>query len=141
MNGKPRILIVDDEERFRTTLAKMLTAQGLEVTAVEGGREALEELGRKASDVVILDLRMPEMDGMETLAEMKKGHPEVEVIVLTGHASVDAAMEIIKKGGYYYLLKPYPLEDLLDKIEAAFERKLEREKRTGANRTSQNLTP
>jgi DNA-binding NtrC family response regulator len=129
MSDKPKILIVDDEERFRLTLAKMLTAQGLEVAAVEGGREALEELDRQPCDVIILDLRMPEMDGIEALAEIKKGHPEIEVIVLTGHASVDAAMEIIKGGGYYYLLKPYPIEELMEKIEAAYERKVERQQR------------
>jgi len=129
MSDKPKILIVDDEERFRLTLAKMLTAQGLEVAGVEGGREALEELARQPCDVIILDLRMPEMDGIEALAEIKKVHPEIEVIVLTGHASVDAAMEIIKRGGYYYLLKPYPIEELMEKIEAAYERKVERQQR------------
>jgi DNA-binding NtrC family response regulator len=129
MSDKPKVLIVDDEERFRTTLAKMLTAQGLEVAAVGGGREALAELAKQPCDVVILDLRMPEMDGMEALAEIKKSHPEVEVIILTGHASVDAAMEIIRRGGYYYLLKPYPLEELMEKIEAAYDRKKERTRR------------
>ncbi len=137
MSSKPKVMVVDDEEAFRTTLAKMLTAQGLEVTAVGSGREALTELENKPLDVIILDLRMPEMDGMETLDEVKKGHPDVEVVVLTGHASVDAAMEIIRRGGYYYLLKPYPLEDLLDKIDAAYEKKLERQKRNELKKSTQ----
>ncbi len=127
----PRILLVDDEERFRTNLAKMLTAQGLEVAAAAGGREALELLQRAPCDVALVDLRMPDMDGLETLAQMKKVAPGLEVIILTGHASMDAAMQINKLGGYDYLLKPCPLEELLLKIEAAYEKKVEREKRLG----------
>ena len=129
MEPKPRVLVVDDEERFRTTLAKMLATEGLPVVARGSGREALTELQRQAFDVILLDLRMPDMDGLTTLKEVKKVSPETEVIILTGHASLDAAMEIINLGGYDYLLKPCPLEDLLLKIEAAFEKKVEREKR------------
>jgi DNA-binding NtrC family response regulator len=73
---------------------------------------------------------MPGMDGLTTLAEIKKINPGVEVIILTGHASLDAAMEINKLGGYDYLLKPCPLEDLLLKIDAAYEKQKERENRT-----------
>lgn len=124
----PRILLVDDEERFRVTLGKMLAAQGLEVHSLASGAAALEEINRQAYDVVLLDIRMPEMDGIETLAAIKKDHPDVEVIILTGHASMEAALEIIKLGGYDYLLKPCPLEELLLKIDAAYEKKLEREK-------------
>lgn len=126
---KPRILLVDDEARFRTNLQKMLGTQELAATAKGSGAEALEELRRQPYDVVILDIRMPGMDGLTTLAEIKKINPEVEVIILTGHASMDAAMEINKLGGYDYLMKPCPLEDLLLKIDAAYERKVEREKR------------
>lgn len=124
----PRILLVDDEERFRVTLGKMLAAQGLKVHSLASGAAALKEINRQAYDVVLLDIRMPEMDGIETLAAIKKDHPDVEVIILTGHASMEAALEIIKLGGYDYLLKPCPLEELLLKIDAAYEKKLEREK-------------
>ncbi len=127
--NKPRILLVDDEERFRTTLKKMLSAQGLEVTALARGQEALAEIQSRPYDVVLLDIRMPEMDGITALREIKKIAPDVEVIILTGHASMDAALEIIKLGGYDYLLKPCPLEELLLKIEAAYEKKVERETR------------
>lgn len=125
----PKILLVDDEERFRTTLGKMLRAQGLEVTALGSGREALEELRQKTYDVMVLDVRMPEMDGIATLTEIKKIAPQIEVIILTGHASMDAAMEIMRLGGYDYLLKPCPVEDLLAKIESAYERKITRERK------------
>jgi DNA-binding NtrC family response regulator len=128
MKTGPRILVVDDEDRFRTNLVKMLTAQGLSVAAVAGGREALELLQRQPFDVALVDIRMPGMDGLETLAHLKKLAPDLEVIMLTGHASISAAMEINRLGGFDYLLKPCPLEDLLLKIEAAFEKKQEREK-------------
>jgi DNA-binding NtrC family response regulator len=127
---KPRILLVDDEERFRTNLKKMLDAQGLAVRAASSGAEALEELKRSPCDVIVLDIRMPDMDGLATLREIKQINPEVEVIILSGHASMDAAMEINRLGGYDYLMKPCPLEDLLLKIEAAYEKKMDREKRT-----------
>jgi len=123
----PKILLVDDEERFRTTLAKMLRAQGLEVTTLGSGREALEELKNIAYDVMVLDVRMPDMDGIAALTEIKKIAPQVEVIILSGHASMDAAVEIMRLGGYDYLLKPCPVEDLLAKIESAYERKITRE--------------
>ena len=125
---KPRILLVDDEERFRTNLQKMLEAEGLTVRGASSGAEALEELKHSPCDVIVLDIRMPDMDGLATLKEIKQINPEVEVIILSGHASMDAAMEINRLGGYDYLMKPCPLEDLLLKIEAAYEKKLERKK-------------
>lgn len=129
MGETPRVLIVDDEERFRATLQKMLAAQGLAVVAVGSGQEALAALEREPYDVVLLDLRMPGMSGIETLAQIKQARPETEVIILTGHASMDAALEIIKLGSYDYLLKPCPLEEVLLKIDAAYDRKVEREKK------------
>lgn len=124
---KPRVLLVDDEKRFRTTLAKLLTVQGLSVSTVGSGMEALDELKKGGYDVVLLDVKMPGMDGMTTLAEIKKINRNVEVIMLTGHASVDVAVEIMRLGGYEYLLKPCPVEEILEKVEAAFERKTTRE--------------
>ena len=129
MSPLPNILLVDDEERFRTNLSKMLTAQGFEVTAVDSGLKALDELAQQSYDVILLDMRMPAMNGLETLAAIKQSHPEAEVIFLTGHASVDAAAEIIRLGGSEYLLKPCPLEEVIAKIETAFERKLARQEK------------
>ena len=134
MSSKAKILLVDDEERFRTTLKKMLTAQGLTVALAAGGQEALDLMRLEPYDVALVDIRMPGMDGLQTLAQMKKLVPGMEVIMLTGHASVDAAMEINRLGGFDYLLKPCSLEDLLVKIEAAYEKKLDREKRAMASR-------
>lgn len=129
MTVSPRVLIVDDEERFRTTLCKLLVVKGVNAKAVGSGKEALTELDTNPYDVVLLDVKMPEMNGMEALAELKKLHRTVEVIMLTGHASVDVAVEIMKLGGYEYLLKPCPVDELLLKIEAAAERKMAREER------------
>jgi len=129
MTTAPRILIVDDEERFRLTLGKLLKVRELDVTTLGSGPEALEALKQEQYDVIVLDVRMPGMDGIETLAEIKKLNPNIEVIILTGHASVDAAVDIMKLGGYDYLLKPSSVEELIEKIEAAFERKQAREQR------------
>jgi len=128
MEPKPTVLVVDDEDRFRTTLAKMLAFEGLQVAAAAGGQEALKELAARPYDVVLLDVRMPGMSGVEALREIKKLSPLTEVIVLTGHASLDDALEIIRLGGFDYLFKPCPIEDLLAKIESAFEKKQQQER-------------
>ena len=118
----PRILLVDDEDRFRTTMRKMLSGHGLDVTDVDNGQAALNALTAQPYDVVVLDLRMPGLDGVQTLKAMKALHPDLEVIILTGHASMDDAMAIMQLGGTEYLLKPCSVEELLDKIELAVER-------------------
>ncbi len=102
----PKLLLVDDEERFRTTLAKRLKEKGLEVAAVGSGQEALEEINKESFDVIILDIKMPGMDGIETLGEIKRKNPLVEVILLTGHGTIDTAIEGMRLGAYDYLMKP-----------------------------------
>ena len=128
MTSQAKVLIVDDEERFRTNLVKLLGVKGLEAVAVGSGMEAIKEITERPYDVIILDVKMPEMDGIQALEKIKKINASLEVIILTGHASVDVAVEIMKLGGYEYLLKPYSTEELIDKIERAFERKQVREK-------------
>jgi len=123
---RPKVLIVDDEERFRKTLSKLLTAQGLEVYSARSGDEALDLIRKHPVDIVLLDMRMPGMNGIDTLSAIKKIDPLIEVIMLTGHASVDVAVEIMKRGGFEYLLKPCDIDELLVKIDAAFERRLTR---------------
>jgi len=123
---RPKVLIVDDEERFRKTLSKLLTAQGLEVYSAGSGDEALDLIRKHPVDIVLLDMRMPGMNGIDTLSAIKKIDPMIEVIMLTGHASVDVAVEIMKRGGFEYLLKPCDIDELLVKIDAAFERRLTR---------------
>lgn len=131
----PKVLIVDDEARFRTTLHKLLTVRKIDAADVGSAGEAFLEIAGSDYDVVLLDVKMPGMNGIEALERIKKEHPEIEVIILTGHASVDMAMEIMKLGGFDYLLKPCAIDELVGKIESAWERKLMREKNTGsANR-------
>ena len=126
------ILIVDDEKELCVSLSEILMEEGYPTVYTSDPRETPAILARTHVDLIILDIRMPGMDGLQTLAQMKMLDPGMEVIMLTGHASVDAAMEINRLGGFDYLLKPCPLEDLLLKIEAAYEKKLDREKRSRA---------
>jgi DNA-binding NtrC family response regulator len=126
----PRILIVDDEERFRLTLGKRLAERGLEVGATVGtGMAALEEIRENPYDVVVLDVKMPGLDGIQTLEEIKKINPHIEVLLLTGHASVDAAVDGMRLGAYDYLMKPCEIEVLIDKVNGACEIKAGRDER------------
>lgn len=124
-----RVLVVDDESDFLETIVKRLERRQIDAAGVDNGRKALDLLENESFDIVILDFKMPEMNGIEALEAIKKVDPAVEVIMLTGHASVDVAVEIMKLGGYDYFLKPCPLEELTAKIDAAHERKKAREGR------------
>ncbi len=126
MSSRPKVLIVDDEERFRNTMCKLLKVRGLTACTASSGQEALAELKSNPYDLVILDIRMPEMNGVQLLSEIRKIDSEIEAIIMTGYASVDTAKEIMKLGGYDYLLKPYDIEELMEKIEAAYDRKTAR---------------
>ncbi|MBW1799843.1 MAG: response regulator [Deltaproteobacteria bacterium] len=118
------VLIVDDEKDFLETLVNRLKKRNIDATGVESGEEGLAEMEKKPFDVVILDIKMPGgMDGIEALREMKKIQPLAEVILLTGHASVETSIEGMKLGAFDYLLKPVKLEELLGKIGEALEKK------------------
>ena len=119
-----RVLIVDDEEDFLETLVNRLNKRNIDTTGVPSGEEALDVMKKKLFDVVILDIKMPGgMDGIETLREIKKIQPLAEVLLLTGHASVETSIEGMKLGAFDYLLKPMKLEDLMEKLAEAFEKK------------------
>lgn len=120
---KFRVLVVDDEVDFLETIVKRLQDRELEVTGVESGEAALELMDGQDFDVVVLDVRMPGMDGIEALKEMKKKKPLTEVIMLTGHASVESGIQGMQLGAFDYVMKPVPLDELLDKMRQAFERK------------------
>lgn len=121
---KFRVLIVDDEEDFVDTIVKRLRANGLEANGVTSGKEALALLNDKEFDVCVLDVKMPAMDGIETLSEMKKKSPALEVVMLTGHGSVESGIRGLQLGAYDYVMKPVPFADLLNKIVQAYERKM-----------------
>lgn len=118
------VLVVDDEQDFLETLVNRLKKRSIDAIGVMSGEEALEEIKKKPFDVVILDIKMPGgMDGIEALREIKKMQPLAEVILLTGHASVETSIEGMKLGAFDYLLKPVKLEELLKKIAEALEKK------------------
>ena len=118
------ILVVDDEEDFTETLVKRLNRRKVNATGAESGEEALKILKESPFDVVILDIKMPGgMDGIETLREIKKIQPLCEVLLLTGHGSMETSIEGMKLGAFDYLLKPVKLEELFPKLAEAFEKK------------------
>jgi len=130
-----RVLVVDDEVPFLETLVSRLGKRNIEATGVQSGEEALELMQKKIFDVVILDIRMPGgMDGIEVLRRIKNIRPLTEVILLTGHGSVETSIEGMKLGAFDYLLKPVKLEELLEKLAQAFEKKDTHEQKIRAAR-------
>ena len=118
-----KILLVDDETDFTDTMSQLLQTRGYRVTAVNGGDSAIKALGQEKYDVMVLDLKMPGMDGMATLKEAKKLELFTETLILTGHATVDTALEAIKLGAYDYLTKPCDIDELVQKIQGAWKKK------------------
>ncbi|RLB12720.1 MAG: response regulator [Deltaproteobacteria bacterium] len=126
---KKRILLVDDEKDFVEALAERLRNRDFDVTTAFTGEEALEKLKEYNFDVAIVDVKMPGLDGIETLKEIKKLKPLTEVLMLTGHGTVETAIEGMKHGAYDFLMKPCEMDTLLEKIGDAYERKAEQEER------------
>ncbi len=124
-----KILLVDDEKDFVEMLALRLNEMGERVFSSFSGRECLEMLEKNAIDVAILDIKMPGMDGIETLREIKRRFPLVEVILLTGHGTTETAVEGMKLGAFDYLLKPADFDALTVKLAGARNRKVEQEER------------
>ena len=120
---EPNVLIVDDERDYIETLAKRLKRRGLEITGFENGEDALKWLVENSADIVLLDVRMRGMDGIQVLREIKKEFPLVEVIMLTGHASTEVAIEGMELGAFDYLMKPVDFDELLYKIQDAHKKK------------------
>lgn len=136
---KIRVLLVDDQEQFVQLMTERLTMRDYDVTSSSSGEEALEKVKGYNFDVVILDMLMPGIDGIETLREIKSMKPLTEVIVLTGHAAVDTAIAGMKLGAFDYLEKPCETEDLVSKIDKAYQRKAEQEERIRAAKVADVL--
>ena len=126
MSEKIKILIVDDEEAYVISMAKRLEIRGFEVRTATRGAEAVEAARREQFDLALLDLKMPGMDGKEVLEILKKEDRYIEVVILTGHGSVDSAVDCTKLGAFGYLPKPYELEKLLDTLRQAYQAKMEK---------------
>ena len=123
------VMLVDDEVPFVDTMTKRLGKRDLDIVTAYSGQEALEKLAARKVDVVILDVKMPGMDGIETLRRIKEAHPLVEVIMLTGHATIETGVEGMKLGAFDYLMKPCDIEQLMTKVREAKQKKSQHEEK------------
>jgi len=126
MSKKIKLLIVDDEVKFLDSIAKRLELRDFDVTKATNGQEAIKATHDDKFDLALLDLKMPGMNGKEVLEIIKKEHKYLEVIILTGHGSMDSAVECTKLGAFSYLPKPYELEKLIKILQQAFEARLKK---------------
>ncbi len=137
----PLVMLVDDEVPFVETMVKRLAKRHLEVKTAFSGQEALETLAKYQNiDVVILDVKMPGMDGIETLKKIKSGYPLTEVVMLTAHATVESAIEGMKFGAFDYLMKPCDMEQLMGKVKEAAAKKRSHEEKIREARVKEILT-
>jgi len=126
MPDKIKLLIVDDEIKFLDSIAQRLELRGFDVTKASSGVAAVDAARSGKFDLALLDLKMPGMDGIQVLEKLKKDHKFLEVIILTGHGSLDSAVECTKLGAFGYLPKPYELDNLLDILKQAYESRLKK---------------
>jgi DNA-binding NtrC family response regulator len=117
------VLLVDDEVEFLETLVKRLARRKLDVTGVTNAEDAIRILKERPVDVIVLDVKMPGMDGLEALRQIKATSPDVEVIMLTGHANMEAAIQGMELGAFDYLMKPMDIDELLYKLQDAYKKK------------------
>jgi DNA-binding NtrC family response regulator len=128
MNGSASILLVDDDAAFRHVMAGELRRLGHQVTTAASGEAAVESARSQEPEIVLLDLRLPGMDGLETLKALRSRHPWLEVIMLTGHGSIDSAIECVREGAFDYVTKPCPLDEITMRIQRAIERRVLRQR-------------
>jgi DNA-binding NtrC family response regulator len=117
-----RVLIADDEVEFTETLGVRLKIRGFETATVSSGLAALKAIEEDSPDVLVLDLKMPDLNGLEVLAKVKGDFPAIEVIILTGHGSFEAGKEGMEQGAFDYIMKPVDLNQLIGKIEEAYQK-------------------
>jgi DNA-binding response OmpR family regulator len=121
---KAKVLLVDDEEDFLTTLAERLETRGLKVTTVTRGEDAVTTAEKQAFDLIVLDLSMPGIDGIETLKQIKAKQPDAEIIMLSGQGSIKTSIEAMKHGADDFLQKPVDIAELLEKISEAKDKRM-----------------
>jgi DNA-binding NtrC family response regulator len=121
--GKGKILVIDDEDIVRTSCSRALVPEGHEVKAAKNGLDGLKMISEEKFDLVLTDLKMPDMDGIEVLRRIKEGWPEVEVIIITGYQTVDTAVKSIKLGAFDYIEKPFTPDALIAAVAKALDRK------------------
>jgi DNA-binding NtrC family response regulator len=121
--NKKKILVIDDEEIVRTSCNRTLAPAGFEVRLARNGVEGLKILEEETFDLVLTDLKMPDMDGIEVLSKIKEGWPAMEVIIITGYQTVDTAVKAIKLGAFDYIEKPFTPDGLITAVAKAFDHK------------------
>ncbi len=119
-----KILLVDDEQEFTSVLSERMETRGLKVDTAASGKEALEKVDEESYDAIIVDLMMPGMDGIETLKRMLKKNPDMQIILLTGQATLEKGIEAVKLGAADFLEKPADLQQLMEKIKNAKDKKM-----------------
>jgi DNA-binding NtrC family response regulator len=124
--NKIKLLLVDDEVKFLQSISKRLALKNFEVTPATTGKEAIESAEKGLFDVAVVDFQMPGMDGAQVLKTLKEKHKYIEIIMLTGHATIDSAVECTKLGAFKYLEKPYDFENLVEVIKEAYEARLKK---------------
>ncbi|MBI9090659.1 MAG: response regulator [Desulfobacterium sp.] len=117
------LLVVDDEEEFLVSITKSLSVRNFKVTGVNRGEKAIEAVKAHAVDIALVDLKMPGINGEETLAALKAAQEGLEVVILTGHGTIDSAIECTRIGAFAFLQKPCELNELLDTLNRAYEKK------------------
>src|SRR5690606_9854232 len=122
-NEKPRVLVVDDEKFIRDILADFLGMEGYVVRTADDGSSAVAELERARYDMVISDLKMPRMGGLELLKEVARTHPETLTVIMTGFGTVETAIDAMKQGAYDYILKPFKVEEIVHVVQRGLEKK------------------
>lgn len=122
-NEKIKVLIADDEVEFSSTLQTRLNLRNFQATMVNSGEAALKAVEKEKPDVLLLDLKMPDLDGLEVLAKLKDEHEDIKVIILTGHGSFEVGREGMELGAFDYIMKPVDLKVLIAKIEEAHNSK------------------
>jgi DNA-binding NtrC family response regulator len=147
LEDKINLLIVDDEEQFLNSIRRSLELRDFNVTTVNRGQKALEVARKQPIDIALVDLKMPGMDGQETLEALKKEHKWMEIIILTGHGTIDSAASCSRSGAYSYLQKPYELDQLLSTLVSAYKtvvmnrKKIEEKKMESMLRLSMSNSP
>ena len=124
--NKIKLLMVDDEVKFLESISKRLALKGIDVIATSNGEDAIAAAENDLFDVAVVDFQMPGMDGEQVLKALKERHQYLEIIMLTGHATVDSAVECTKLGAFKYLEKPYAFEKLVEVIKEAYETRLKK---------------
>lgn len=140
MQSEIKLLVVDDETRFLEAIAKRLRKRGFDVRTAGNGPDALALARQEKFDIALLDLKMPGMDGGQLLAALKAEHRFLEAIILTGHGSLESAVELTKLGAFSYLPKPYELDELIETLKDAFTERMKKKFEADQDRLSDVLS-